>query len=101
MTDNYKQDNYEGLHLVNTISKLQRNIEMLTDFYFMSKAEKVINENILVHALESKEYLHRHPEQTNFFQHARLTKTINKAAHLLPDNHCKILTLDVERATFF
>ncbi len=61
--------------------------------YKMELAEKVINENILVHALESKEYLHRHPEQTNFFQHARLTKTINKAAHLLPDNHCKILDI--------
>tara|TARA_B100000315_G_scaffold156629_1_gene145138 strand:+ start:9368 stop:10156 length:789 start_codon:yes stop_codon:yes gene_type:complete len=59
----------------------------------MELAEKVINENILLHALESKEYLHRHPEQTNFFQYARLTKTINKAVDLLPDNHCKILDL--------
>jgi hypothetical protein len=48
MTDNYKQDNYEGLHLVNTISKLQRNIEMLTDFYFMSNAGEVINDNISI-----------------------------------------------------
>ena len=48
MTDNYKQDNYEGLHLVNTISKFKRNIEMLTDFYFMSNAAKVINDNISI-----------------------------------------------------
>lgn len=61
----------------------------------MSKelAEKVLNENILVHALESKEYLLCHPEQTNFYQYAHLIKTINKVIHLLPDNSCKILDL--------
>ena len=56
-------------------------------------AERVINENILVHALENREYLNRHPEQTNFYQYAHLTKTINKAITLLPDNQCKILDL--------
>ena len=59
----------------------------------MQLAEKVIKENILIHALESKEYLHRHPEQTNFFQYAHLTKNINKAVDLLPENHCKILDI--------
>ena len=56
-------------------------------------AEKVLNENILVHTLENSEYLHRHPEQTNFFQYARLTETINKAVDLLPENSRKILDL--------
>lgn len=54
-------------------------------------AEKVLQENILVHALENKEYLKRHPEQTNFFQYARLQRTINKAVNLLPDNNSNIL----------
>ena len=56
-------------------------------------AEKVLNENILVHALENKDYLSRHPEQTNFFQYNHLAKTINKAINLLPDNNCKILDI--------
>lgn len=56
-------------------------------------AEKVLNENIKVHALENEQYLQRHPEQTNFFQSARLTKTINKTTNLLPDNSCKILDI--------
>ena len=59
----------------------------------MQLAEKVIKENILIHALESKEYIHRHPEQTNFFQYAHLTKNINKVVELLPDNHCKIMDI--------
>ena len=59
----------------------------------MELAEKVLDENILVHALENKDYLRRHPEQTNFFQYAHLTKTINKAVGLLPDNHRKILDI--------
>lgn len=56
-------------------------------------AEKVLNENIKVHALENEQYLRRHPEQTNFFQSTRLTKTINKTANQLPDNFRKILDI--------
>ncbi len=56
-------------------------------------AEKVLNENILVHALENREYLHRHPEQTNFFQRSHLTETINRVVDLLPDNSSKVLDL--------
>lgn len=56
-------------------------------------SEKVLKENVLVHALENKEYLRRHPEQTNFFQYSRLTKTINTVINLLPDNHGKVLDI--------
>jgi hypothetical protein len=48
MTNNYKQDNNEGLHRINTISKLQINIEMITDFYFMMKSNQIINDNISI-----------------------------------------------------
>jgi hypothetical protein len=45
MTNNYKQNTSEGLHKINNISKLQVNLEMLLDFYFMIKATKIINDN--------------------------------------------------------
>jgi hypothetical protein len=45
MTNNYKQNTNEGLHKINNISKLQVNLEMLVDFYFMVKASKIINDN--------------------------------------------------------
>jgi len=35
MTNNTKQNNNKGLHKINNISKLQSNLEMITDFYFM------------------------------------------------------------------
>jgi len=46
MTNNTKQNTNEGLHKINNISKLQINQELLTDFYFMVKANKIINDNI-------------------------------------------------------
>lgn len=56
-------------------------------------AEKVLNENVLIHALENKDYLRRHPEQTNYYQYARLTKNINRVIDLLPDNSCKVFDI--------
>ncbi len=56
-------------------------------------AEKVLSENIKVHALEKGLYFKHHPEQINFFQYAHLIKTINKTVNLLPENSCKILDI--------
>ena len=46
MTNNTKQNTNEGLHKKTDISKIQINQEMLIDFYFMVKANKIINDNI-------------------------------------------------------
>jgi len=47
-TDNYKTNLNIGLHQQNNkqlqVSKLQINIEMIIDFYFMIKSEKIIND---------------------------------------------------------
>jgi len=48
MTNNTKQNTREGLHTTKNISKIQTNQEMLTDFYFMAKANKIINDNISI-----------------------------------------------------
>ena len=45
MTNNTKQNNNEGLHKQKDFSKLQINLEMLADFYFMVKADKIINDD--------------------------------------------------------
>lgn len=56
-------------------------------------AEEVLHENIKVHALENRNYLRRHPEQTNFFQNTHLTEIINKTVNMLPDKSGKVLDL--------
>ena len=60
MTNNTKQNNNEGLHngglhKQKDFSKLQSNLEMLTDFYFMVKANKIINDNISIFSNVCKE----------------------------------------------
>jgi hypothetical protein len=48
-TENYKQNKNQGLHKINKnnlkISKEQLNLEMITDFFFLTKATNVINDN--------------------------------------------------------
>ena len=46
VTNNIKQNTNEGLHKKKGISKIQINLEMLIDFYFMIKANKIINDKI-------------------------------------------------------
>ena len=45
MTNNTKQNENKGLHKIKDIYKSQINQEMLTDFYFMIQADKIISDN--------------------------------------------------------
>jgi len=55
--------------------------------------EKILMENRRVHALESREYLKRHPEQTNFFQTRILQKSLDKLCAELGNQESRILDL--------
>ncbi|MEC7640999.1 MAG: methyltransferase domain-containing protein [Nitrospinota bacterium] len=55
--------------------------------------EKVIAENLRVHALENRFYLQRHPEQTNFFQTHILWNTLGLFDRLLGCHQGRILEL--------
>ena len=58
-TDNYKTNLNIGLHQQNMnqlqISKVQINIEMIIDFYFMIKSEKIINDNYSIFSNSASE----------------------------------------------
>ncbi len=55
--------------------------------------EKVLQENLRVHALENRLYLPRHPEQTNFFQSRVLRNFLNQLDRHLKDSPSSILDL--------
>ena len=55
--------------------------------------EKVLQENLRVHALENRLYLPRHPEQTNFFQKGILRNSLTQLHSHLKDSPSRILDL--------
>jgi len=55
--------------------------------------EKILAENRRVHALESRLYLQRHPEQTNFFQTEILNKSLDRLCAQLGKPESRILDL--------